>query len=127
MTNEEQQEILTAHNEYRQSGWRPRGALSIDPLLTQAAQSHADWMLKNRKMSHTGENRSTMASRVKQTGYVYSRVAENVAPGQTDVSGVMRVWTRSRGHRNNILGNHLHVGFGRAGNYWCVVFAMPMQ
>lgn len=125
MTDQEQRELLDAHNAYRQSGWRPRGELTIDPLLTQAAQGHADHMLAVRRMSHTGKNRSTLASRVKQTGYVYSRVAENVAAGQTDVSSVMRAWTRSRGHRHNILGNVLHVGFGRAGNYWCVVFAMP--
>lgn len=125
MTEEEQQELLDAHNAQRSSGWRPRGDLVIDQMLTQAAQSHAEHMLRTKRMSHTGANRSSVSQRVKQAGYEFSRVAENVAAGQTDVHSVMRAWTRSRGHLHNILGNVLHAGFGRAGNYWCVVFAMP--
>jgi uncharacterized protein YkwD len=125
MSPQEQDELLQLHNQNRMSGWRPLGELEIDPLLTRAAQSHADYMQRVSRMSHTGENRSSVSSRVAATGYAYSRADENIARGQTTAVMVMRSWMRSRGHRNNIRGSYRHVGFGRAGNYWCVVFASP--
>jgi uncharacterized protein YkwD len=51
------------------------------------------------------------------------RAAENVAAGQQTVASVMSAWQRSRGHNANILGDYRDIGVGRAGNYWCVVFA----
>lgn len=64
-------------------------------------------------------------------GYVYSRIAENVAYGQRSASEVVGGWITSTGHRENILNRQLTetgIGIARAANgqlYFCQVFGRP--
>lgn len=114
MNEQEKQLMLDIHNRNRTS------PLLINERLERAAQSHAENMKRMGKMNHRG-----LSNRVRGFNYNFSSVAENVARGQNSVEQVMNSWLRSRGHARNIKGNYSEVGFGRSGNFWCVIFANP--
>jgi len=98
--------------------------ITIHNKLMEAAQKHAEWMADNRRMSHTGANRSSFWDRIRSAGYRGSGGGENIAAGYRTPEAVFNGWMGSRGHRNNILGSSWeHFGLGESNNYWCAVFA----
>lgn len=104
------------------------GAVAFDARLGQAAQSHADDMLRQNYLSHDGKNGSTVGTRVRAAGYNWTAVAENIAQGQQTEESVMQSWTNSSGHhRNNINPTYEHFGLGKAGSggdkRWVLVLA----
>ena len=117
-------EILRIHNLHRDG----RLPLVLHPLLTRAAQKHADWMARKEAMSHRGEGFSSAGQRIKESGYHWSTYGENVAYGKVSPQEVMRVWLKSRGHRRNITNSaYQEIGVGYAVSakglmYWCVTF-----
>ena len=121
------QEMLDLHNNVRQS------ALMLNNKLNFAAQKHAEWMANNNVMSHTGEDRSSFWTRIKQTGYNPQTGGENIAMGHPNVSAVFNGWMHSSGHYANIVNrSYKEVGFGIAtskngSKYWCADFGAPMS
>ena len=115
-------EVLKIHNDNRQS------PLTINPLLTLAAQRHAAWMAEKSRMSHRGDGGSKAGERIKSAGYDWTTYGENVAYGQETPAEVMGVWLRSPGHRRNIKSgafNEIGIGVATSANgdlYWCVTF-----
>jgi uncharacterized protein YkwD len=105
-------EVVTLTNAHRLDAGCP--ALTISPLLTQSAQRHSDDMAYNDFVSHTGSDGSTFVSRIEDTGYVWTRAAENIAAGQPTPATVVSAWMNSdRGHRENILNCDLtEIGVG---------------
>jgi uncharacterized protein YkwD len=102
----------------------------MNPQLMAAAQGHAEWMAKTKKMSHTGEGGSSFWDRIEAEGYIILSGGENVAFGYPTPESVFDGWMNSKGHRRNIKNeNWLQVGYGMAMNnsrpYWCTVFAIP--
>ena len=72
--------------------------------------------------------------RVKEAGYDYSWVGENVAYGQnTPLSTIFQGWMDSKGHRENILRKEYEeLGIGIAKNdkgevYYTQVFGTPQK
>lgn len=122
-------ELLRLHNTERTS--RGLSELSLQANLQAAAESHATWMARVGRMSHTGENRSSPWDRIREAGYRYAIASENVAWGYSDAADVTGGWMRSPGHRRNILTDGFRdAGFasaaGRDGRlYWCAVFGAP--
>ncbi|MCC2691634.1 CAP domain-containing protein [Nodularia sp. LEGE 04288] len=57
-------------------------SLSANGSLTCAAQVHSSDMARNRTMSHTGSNGSSVGDRIRQAGYKWRTYGENVAAGQ---------------------------------------------
>ncbi len=100
-----------------------RAALSKSAKLTLAAQRHADDMARNGIFSHTGSNGSSAGDRVKQAGYKWCRIAENIAKGQSSEAAVLAGWMKSPGHRaNNLLPDVQEYGIARApGDIWVLV------
>ncbi|MBL0917274.1 MAG: CAP domain-containing protein [Hydrogenophaga sp.] len=107
--------------------------LSWDSRLAQAATGHSIDMAANSFFSHTGSNGSGVGARVSATGYAWSSVAENIAAGQSSLSGVMGAWMNSAGHCENImrasstqfaLACERRVGTGNT-PYWTLVLARP--
>lgn len=97
-------------------------ALGKNPALVRAAEKHVQWMLANNRLDHY-EGSLTWFERARAEGFAGSYVGEIIAFGQTNPSEVVADWMSSSGHRAEILGNRSQCfGFGRAGNYWCVVF-----
>lgn len=105
-------------------------ALSLNSLLNQAAQGHAQTMANTGTFSHVIDGLGP-ADRITATGYVWSAVGENIAYGYGTPESVMLGWMNSAGHKANILGSqYTQMGVGYALNasgrpYWVQVFARP--
>ncbi len=122
------QAVLAAINQERAQ--RNIDPLTLNPLLSQAAQVHSDDMASNDFFSHTGSDGSNAGVRIARTGYQARGWAENIAAGYPSAAAVVAGWMQSDGHRRNIL-NPLftEIGIGRADNpnttygiYWTNVF-----
>ncbi|MCB1354822.1 MAG: CAP domain-containing protein [Rhodobacteraceae bacterium] len=105
-----------------------RSAAGLDPVrmevhLNASAQDHSDWMAETGELSHDGEDDSTVADRVEETGFPLTgswRTTENIAyaslEGDVDAGEVERLHDGlmgSEGHRENILDPDVsYVGIG---------------
>ncbi|MEM1328085.1 MAG: CAP domain-containing protein [Bacteroidota bacterium] len=122
---------LSQVNQLRRQGIRCGSQLqgAAAPLrwnnkLATAAYRHAKDMADKGYFSHQGSNGSKVSDRVTAAGYTWSRVAENIAKGQRDMTTVMRDWKNSPGHCKNIMNpNYKEFGMARVGNVWVQVFA----
>ncbi len=111
-------DLLILHNNERANRGLP--PLAINPLLSQAAHKHAEWMDDHNRLSHTGFPR-----RLIDAGYVYSNCGENIAWNYTDEESCMQAWMGSSGHRRNVLGRFTEIGFAHVGSYWCACYGRP--
>lgn len=101
--------------------------LSYNAQLDSAAQAHADDMLANNFLGHTGSNGSTIEDRIRATGYVPTAWGENVAQGQQNENEALISWQNSAGHKaNNESALFNEFGLARAGSgsaiRWALVF-----
>jgi len=110
------------------------GTLAWDAQAEQAALAHAEYLQRNNRFSHTGENGSGVGDRLSATGYVWTHAGENIAAGFDDVAGVMRAWIDSPGHCVNLMNpafTEVAVVLvpGTSANtyrsYWVMVLARP--
>ncbi|NEQ63513.1 MAG: CAP domain-containing protein [Moorea sp. SIO4A1] len=124
-------ELLGLTNaERRKAGLPP---LQLSAELSQAAQLHAEDMVRNGFFSHTGSDGSKISDRAKAAGYLYSYVGENIAAGNPTPAQTIRQWMGSTGHRRNILKpQYQEIGFGYVSDpsspyrhYWVQVFGSP--
>ncbi len=114
------QQLLALHNKERTS--RGIAALTRSPALDIAAQLHNDYMVANNTLTHD-EPRRDVGTRVKEQGYNWMWVGENIARGQVSPEDVMKSWMNSSGHRDNILNAHYkEIGFGNSGVWWTTDF-----
>ncbi|OAN73046.1 hypothetical protein A8B78_19200 [Jannaschia sp. EhC01] len=98
--------------------------LGHSAALQAAAQAHVDDMAQSGNLSHTGSNGSTLASRLRASGYSACFAAENIAAGQANTAEVFEDWMGSSGHRRNIVAAEAtQFGFARAGGYSVLVLA----
>jgi uncharacterized protein YkwD len=126
-------ETLDAINAYRTQNNLPD--YTINEQLSKAAQSQANDMACNNLTGHTGSNGSTPESRVKDTGYTYSQVSENLQYSYPPLTGqgVVNYWindkTDLRHGRNLVSDTFTEVGIGYSFfnnfGYYVVVFGAP--
>jgi uncharacterized protein YkwD len=126
--NEYNSALLELTNiERRKAGLPP---LRFSSTLGQAAQDHAEDMVRNNFFDHAGSNGSQPEQRAKARGYSYSYVGENIAAGNATPEETIRQWMNSSGHRENILSaDYTEIGFGyvknssyQYGHVWVQVF-----
>lgn len=88
------------------------GPVAPSASVTRAAIHHSTWMARTDRMSHasTEPGRRTLGARLAQAGVRYRRAAENIgfmpACGDSYAGLARRIvaaWSRSPGHRRNIL------------------------
>ncbi|MEA5573016.1 CAP domain-containing protein [Calothrix sp. UHCC 0171] len=123
--------LLELTNAERQKAGLP--PLRFSSTLGQAAQDHAEDMVRNNFFDHAGSNGSQPAQRAKKRGYSSSYIGENIAAGNTTPEETIRQWMNSSGHRENILSaNYTEIGFGyvknssyKYGHVWVQVFGSP--
>jgi uncharacterized protein YkwD len=124
-------QIFSLTNRFRaQHG---RGELQINPELSRAAQEFADYLARTDTFSHTADGKRP-SQRVREHGYHYCLVAENIAEeynsaGFTTTSlarSFVNGWRHSPEHRKNLLDRDLDdIGVGvarsqRTGYYYAV-------
>jgi len=110
-------------------------ALSWHCTLEDVAYAHSRDMGDYNFFSHTGSDGLTVGDRVRNAGYDWSAVGENIAAGQQTIDTVMAAWLDSPGHCANIM-RPLYTELGMASYsvagsdyriYWTQVFARPRQ
>jgi uncharacterized protein YkwD len=133
---DEQGDCLVAHNAVRKQ--HGLAAVHLDSKLAIAAQEHAEWMARRGRLTHVRPGtyrRQFWFNRATDAGYPadYKSCSENIAQGPAgymDAATATDCWMNSKvGHRDNVLGNWRHVGFGvataRGKTYWCALYANP--
>lgn len=119
-------DLFVAHNKERVKAGV--NILTLNNHLIAAAEKHAQWMSDNELLSHRGAYGSNSADRIYKEGYQARTTGENIAKGYDSTIAVMQGWMSSQGHRNNILSSDFkQCGFAKAGQYWCAVFAAPIN
>lgn len=101
--------ILGYMNAYRAKYHRP--PLKLVPIISIQAKKHSLEMADHKMpFGHQGFN--------ERIGTLYKQIAfcrggaENIAYSKQDAAIVAKLWTESRGHRANILGNYNLTGIG---------------
>ncbi len=131
--------VIARTNLYRQQNGCP--ALTANPILMSTAQAHSEDMAIHDFVGHNSFDGTTAWDRIRQAGYRYSIVAENVAWGQPTPEQVVDAWFNETPpndlHRLNILNCKLHdigVGYYYLANdpgnitahyYWTEDFGTP--
>lgn len=91
------------------------GALTENPLLTQAAQAKAEDMAAKGYFAHVGPDGTEPWVWIKSAGYRYQYAGENLAVKFTDSHEVVSAWMASPTHRANILKpQYTEIGIGIA-------------
>lgn len=110
------------------------GAFSLNGALNNSAQAKAQHMADNNYWAHVAPDGTQPWYFFEAAGYSYSAAGENLAYGFDTSYAVNQGWMNSAGHRANILGNYVDVGYGivnvpnyQGGEYTIVVahYATP--
>jgi pimeloyl-ACP methyl ester carboxylesterase len=127
LTDHEQQVLDRSNLERKKLKLPPYKASAV---LTKVARAHAANMVKQRKLSHTLDNK-VFSKRIEEAGYEFSAAGENIAQGQASGEEAVSDWMTSPGHKANILSkDYAEIGIGRGVTtdgdvYWVQVFARP--
>lgn len=96
------------------------GEVRIDPTLSKAARSYAEFLARTGSFSHTADGREP-AARAEAAGYQFCQIAENLALNLDSrgfesraLAGLaMEGWKNSAGHRKNLLAPYVvEIGVG---------------
>jgi uncharacterized protein YkwD len=117
-------------NNERQKNGLPE--LTVNALLTNAAQKHAADMACNSMLSHTGSDGSYVSTRIARTGYAASSTEEIIYAGGGPQTA-FDWWMNDKPHRDAILSTkstEMGIGFAYLsssayGGYFTVDFASP--
>ncbi len=91
------------------------GELTVNPVLTAAAQAKADDMAAKGYFAHVSPEGKSSWYWFQQVGYKFSYAGENLAVDFSDSPDVERAWMNSPTHRKNILdGNFTEIGIAVA-------------
>ena len=106
---------------------RNLASLRYSTALEKSARRHAEDMVRNGFVSHTGSDGSDAGARLVRGGYSWCAYAENIAAGLSSQGEVMKAWYKSRDHRKNLLNRHVsEFALVRAANdIWVMVLARP--
>lgn len=89
--------------------------LTLNPTLSQAAQTKAEDMVAKNYWAHTTPEGQEPWVFINKVNYAYEAAGENLAYGFADNHSAVQGWMNSPGHRANILnGVYSEVGFGIA-------------
>jgi hypothetical protein len=108
-----------------------RGTLGLPPYalnsqLSAAASSHAQWMVDNDTVSHTGAGGSRPSDRVAATGYNASWVSENIYGGtMATPDDAWNFWINSPIHYAGLTStNYTEIGIGVGRGDWGQAFVL---
>lgn len=107
--------------------------LAWNTQLVNAAKTHSQDMAQHNFFSHTGSDGSDIGDRASAAGFVWQRVGENIAAGQTSAESAVNGWLDSPGHCQNLMNpNFTQVSVACVENsgsdyvrYWTNVLGTP--
>lgn len=99
ITSERLVELTNIEREEAGSGW-----LKKNVYLEEAALRKAEAILQTQTFDHNIKGRK-FSSWVKDVGYEYSYVGENLAIDFLSAEGVVNAWMESESHKKNLLNN----------------------
>jgi uncharacterized protein YkwD len=108
------------------------GPVGVDSRLMLAATSYARAMGERDRINH--RIGGSLLRRIQAAGYDWGAAAENLGAGYDGLSDVMAGWTRSAGHRQNLLNPYVtEIGIAAVAasrgsnypNYWALILATP--
>lgn len=105
-------------------------ALKVNTTLNSSAQIKAEDMLRNEYFEHQSPNGTDMTDLMKQVGYNFLGIGENLAMGNfRDSQDIVAAWMNSSGHRENIMNpNYTEIGVSIiSGNYQGRQILMAVQ
>ncbi len=101
----------------------------LNPVLSQAAQSHVNDMIASGRLGHVGSDGSRAPARVRRAGFVASIVSENWVYSRT-MQKAFSWWMADPPHFENLMSRRFkEIGVGMAphpsgwGQVWVMVFA----
>lgn len=126
-------EMLQAVNQVRREGatcggvrMGPAKPLVWDARLERAADAHAGDMARHGYLSHRDRAGRGTGDRVRDAGYSWRRVGENLARNQDSVREVVADWLESPTHCRTLLDPSMaEIGAAERGGYWVQVFGVP--
>ncbi|MGB3541901.1 CAP domain-containing protein [Rubrivirga sp.] len=126
-------EMLAAVNEARAQGgvcgterMAPSEPLIWDVRLERAAARHSRDMSRHGYIGHVDSRGRGIGERVREAGYDWSVVAENIARYRESIDEVVEDWLESPGHCVNILNPVLmEMGSANVDGNWTQVFGVP--
>jgi uncharacterized protein YkwD len=89
-------EMLRLVNKLRRS--RGLTEMKMDPRLMLAAKRHNINIAQHALMQHTGTDCSQLKDRVWDSGYTWTKIAENLAGGNETATATLGQWTSSKRH-----------------------------
>lgn len=123
-------ELLDRINAFRAA--RGLSTLQLEPRLMRAAERHSLDMAAHSFLRHVGSDGSEMEDRVRDAGYDYFKVAENLAGGNASAARTMRQWTGSRVHAEQMsitFATDAGIAYVRGPrglrHYWTLILAQP--
>jgi uncharacterized protein YkwD len=111
-TNVSLGDLLAATNQARASNGL--GHLALNGKLNSGAQAKANDMIAKNYWSHASPDGTQPWYFFTNAGYSYTKAGENLAYGFDTSGQVVDGWMNSVGHRANVLGAYVDVGFGIA-------------
>ena len=128
------QQVNAARAAARSCGSKPMKAarpLAWNRTLAEAAELHSVDMAARRYFDHVSPDGKRVSQRVAAQGYNWRMVGENLAGGDTTVTGVLSGWLKSPEHCQNMMSPaYAEVGVAcvrepgsQWGNYWTMVLA----
>lgn len=91
------------------------GGLTVNPLLTAAAQAKVDDMAAKGYFAHVSPDGKNSWYWFREAGYSFIYAGENLAVDFSDSGDVVRAWMNSPTHRRNMLdGNFTEIGIATA-------------
>jgi len=100
--------------------------LTLNNKLTQAAINKVKDLAENNYFSHESKEGKKFSSWIKETGYKYSLIGENLAKDFSDNESIIKAWLKSPGHRENILNDDFtETGIAIYNNIVVQIFARP--
>ena len=79
------------------------GPLTINTQLNQAALRQSEAMARQHFFNHNDPDGTTPGQRIRDTGYIFQMMGENIEAGTDTAEEAVKVWMNSPGHRANIL------------------------
>ena len=77
--------------------------LTFNNKLTQSAINKVKDLVENNYFDHSSEDGKTFSSWIKESGYEYSFIGENLAKDFYNNESIIKAWLKSPGHKENIL------------------------